>query len=291
MQDSSLKQRRRRRALTPYPDLDEAIGQHAKGIEDVLGANLLGYYLVGSLAIGDFDLSSDVDLLVVLHEDLSQREVGAVQAFHQQTYQQENRWVKRLEYSFFPKNPLRTPSSPYGRDGRNDDEQRVLWYFDNGSRTIERSDHDNTLVARWTLRELGIVVSGPSPGPLIDPIAPNTLRAEIRNTLTGWGNELLADPEPFRNRFYQEYLVLNHCRMLHDLSEGRISSKRAGVEWAKSNLDRKWRGLIDTCWKDRQDSQDPSIAISQPADPAIFEHTLAFVRNAIDLATTFKMPR
>lgn len=267
--------------MTPYPELDEVIRQHAKTMARALGSNFVGYYLQGSLAIGDFDLTSDVDFIIVVREDFAEDRAKEIEALHQETYAGDNRWVKHLEYSFFPQELLRTPSSPFHDNGRNDDERRRLWYFDNGSRTIERSDHDNTLVVRWTLRERGVVVLGPSPTTLIDPVSPQALRGEIRDTLTVWGRELLQDPEPFRNRFYQAFIVLNFCRMLHNLSEGRVDSKFAGVQWAIRALDKRWIRLIDYCWQERKDT---TISISQPADPVVFDHALSFVRYAIDEA-------
>ena len=222
--------------MTLYPELDQALRDHAERLQGVLGDFLVGVYLQGSLAIGDFDLTSDIDFVVVTGGELSESQVQQVQSVHDQTYGQDNRWVKHLEYSFFPKNMLNEPSSPFSQDGRVEDENRELWYFDNGSRTIERSDHDNTLVVRWTLREKGVAVIGPEPSTFVNSVSAKALRTEIRDLLVGWGDELLDDPEPYRNRFYQAFLVLNYCRMLQDLNEGRVTSKLEGTEWAKSQL-------------------------------------------------------
>jgi hypothetical protein len=186
--------------------------------------------------------------------------------------------VKHLEYSFFPQSLLDQPSSPYSSDGRVEDKGRELWYFDNGSNHIERSSHDNSLVVRWTLREKGIAVIGPPATSLLSPVPTDALRTEIRNTLVGWGRELLADPEPYRNRFYQAFLVLNYCRMLQDLDEGRVTSKLDGVKWARTRLDPWWTPLIDFCWSERQDT---GIHISQPAVPEIFNEVLAFVGYSV----------
>ena len=38
-------------------------------------------------------------------------------------------WVKHFEYSFFPKDILNHPSSPFSRGGRTEDENRELWHF------------------------------------------------------------------------------------------------------------------------------------------------------------------
>jgi predicted kinase len=71
--------------------------------------------------------------------------------------------------------------------------------------------------------------------------------------------------------------------MLQDLHEGRITSKREGAEWAKSNLDPEWISLIDYCWNDRQDSE---IHISQPATSEIFQEALEFVDYAMGRGAT-----
>jgi len=270
--------------LTPYPELDGVLNNHAERLQEALGDFLVGVYLQGSLAIGDFDLTSDIDFVVVTNGELSESQVQQVQSVHDQTYGEDNRWVKHLEYSFFPKDMLNEPSSPFSSNGRIEDKNRELWYFDNGSRTIERSDHDNSRVVRWTLREKGVAVFGPEPITFVNPVPADALRTEIRDLLVGWGDELLEDPEPYRNRFYQAFLVLNYCRMLQDLNEGRVTSKLEGAEWTKAKLDPKWIPLIEYCWNDRK---DPDIHISQPAVPEIFGDALAFVKYSVALGKDF----
>lgn len=270
--------------MTQCPELDGVLRGHAERLQDALRDSFIGMYLLGSLAIGDFDGTSDIDFVVVTADEMSDSQVERVQSVHDQTYAQDTRWVKHLEYSLFPLNTLRHPSSPFSKDGRVQDKNRELWYFEHGSPRIERSDHDNSLVTRWTLREKGVTVVGPEPFSLLDPVTPNALRAEIQDSLVGWGDELLHDAEPYRNRFFQTFIVLHYCRMLQDLNEGRITSKREGAEWANSNLDPKWTSLIEYCWNDRQDSE---IHISQPAVPEIFSEALSFVNYVVALGKDF----
>lgn len=270
--------------MIQYSELDGVLHGHAVRLHDALGESLIGMYLLGSLAIGDFDGTSDIDFVVVTADEMSESQVEQVQSVHDQTYGQDTRWVKHLEYSFFPLSILRHPSSPFSNDGRVQDKDRELWYFEHGSPRIERSDHDNSLVTRWTLREKGVTVVGPKPFSLLDPVSPNALKAEIQDSLVGWGDELREDAEPYRNRFFQAFIVLHYCRMLQDLNEGRITSKREGAEWAKSNLDPKWTSLIEYCWNDRQDCE---IHISQPAVPEIFSEVLSFVEYVVALGKDF----
>ena len=272
--------------LTSYSELDATLKGHAEVLKEVLRENFTGFYLTGSLAIGDFDLTSDIDFVVVTDLQLSDTEVKEVQNAHINTLNQNTRWVKHLEYSFFPKTILFQNSSPYTEKGPNIAEDRDLWYFNNGSKTIEKSGHDNTLVTRWTLREKGVVVLGPKPATFMQRIEPDDLRREIRDDLINWGKEIERFSSTYFNRFHQAFFVLNSCRVLQDLHEGRVTSKLDGVRWAKDHLDPKWIPLIDFCWQERRDS---SISIHQPADPEVFRQSMEFVGYAAKLGCDYQL--
>jgi predicted nucleotidyltransferase len=271
----------RKNKLTDYKSLDQVLYEIAESEKTALGDNFVGMYLQGSLAIGDFDMTSDVDFVVVTDHEMSAAEAGKVQAVHKDFYRQPNRWVKRLEYSFFPIEKLREKFSPYNENSSVNVTERELWYFDNGHQEIEKSDHCNTLVTRWTLREKGIIVDGPNPKTLIAEVSSDELRDEMKGTLFGWGAEIIAEPTEYENRFYQSYLVLNFCRILEDIEIGKVTSKLSGVKWAKQNLDARWIPLIDFCWQERQ---DPDIHVSQPANSEIFPQSIEFVKYAMQYA-------
>jgi hypothetical protein len=273
--------------LTPYRGLDEVLVDYARMSREVLGGKFVGLYLLGSLAVGDFDLTSDVDFMVVITRELNTGEVDGVQACHTELISRDCRWVKHLEYSFFPLRKLAERSSPYDENGRrNAAEVRQLWYFANGGATIERSDHDNTLVTRWTLNNRSRAVCGPEPSSFAQDVSVDELRREIRGSMLGWARRIPEDAS-LHNRFHQVFLVLNNCRALQDLHEGMITSKREGVAWAKRHLDRRWRPLIDYCWRERQDT---AIHISQSADPWAWRETLAFVEYTTRLAERYELP-
>jgi predicted nucleotidyltransferase len=60
---------------TPYPELNRVLGELVDSVQEVLSANFVGAYLQGSFAVGDFDLHSDVDFIIVTEEELSEKEV------------------------------------------------------------------------------------------------------------------------------------------------------------------------------------------------------------------------
>ena len=114
------------RKLTPYRGLDEVLIDYAHTSRAVLGDNFIGLYLLGSLAIGDFDLTSDVDFMIVTNSELSRDQVELVQSAHTKLIARDSRWVRHLEYSIFPRQKLSEKSSPYGPNGRDDSAARQL---------------------------------------------------------------------------------------------------------------------------------------------------------------------
>ena len=257
---------------TPYPALNDVLRELVDSIRAVLGDNFVGVYLQGSFAVGDFDDYSDADFIVATEDELSTPEVGALQVMHPHVRTLDNPWAQHLEGSYFPRDILRHAAHA----------GRPLWYLDHGSYNLIRSNHCNTVLVRWVVRDFGVPLAGPDPVTLIDPMPVSILRKEIHTTLTTWGQEILDAPSQYANRFYQAFIVLNYARMLHDLHLGVPGSKLAGAEWAKQALDPSWRGLIERSWHTR-----PGSTIHQPADPADYAATLDFVRYTIDESTRF----
>jgi Domain of unknown function (DUF4111) len=257
---------------TPYPELNGVLHDFIRNVQEILNNNFVGAYLQGSFAVGDFDLHSDVDYVVAIDHQLSPSQINALQVMHERVYGLSSPWAQHLEGSYFPKEILRQHSQ----------HREKLWYLDNGARSLIESDHCNTILVRWVIREEGVTLAGPSPMTLVDPISAATLRMEIGEVITGWGREIINNPDPFNNRFYQTYIVLSYCRMLHDLDTGFPGSKAAGAKWAKANLDSSWSELIDRAWDGRP---NPALSVRQPADPKDFENTLKFVRYVIREST------
>jgi hypothetical protein len=259
---------------TPYAELNGVLHDLVVGVRVALGDTFVGAYLQGSFAVGDFDEHSDADFVVATRSEPAAAQVAALQDLHARIHDRPAAWAQHLEGSYFPLGILRDRPAP----------GVLLWYLDHGSRSLVRSGHCNTLVVRAVLRERGIVLAGPPPATLVDPVPAAALRREIAATMLGWGREILRDPARWSNRFYQGYIVLNYSRMLHDLVRGVPGSKRAGAEWAKATFGGEWAGLIDRAWGGRP---DPARAVREPADAAEFEQTLHFLRIVLEAAAGY----
>ena len=253
---------------TVYAELNAVLEDLTASVQLTLGDTFVGAYLQGSFAVGDFDLHSDVDFIVVVSDELSTDQVSTLQPVHQRVYGLGSAWAQHLEGSYFP--------APILRDYHK--RAKPLWYLDHGSQSLVHSDHCNTVVVRWVVREHGIVLAGPNPATLVDRIPGDALRREIAETIRTWGQQIPEHPELYCNRFYQGYIVLNFCRMFHDLVEGRPGSKHAGAAWAKTTLDPAWSALIDRAWGGRP---NPAVAVREPPNVANYDRTLQFVKYVI----------
>lgn len=262
---------------TPFPELNAVLSELVTSVQSKLGDHFIAAWLQGSFAVGDFDQHSDVDFIIAVEQELSDEQVQLLQVMHPRIYRLESPWARCLEGSYFPREVLRTCSQRGVK----------LWYLDNGHQNLVLDVHCNTAVVRSVLLRNGIVLAGPAPAELIDPIPVSLLRQEILETMHAWGEHILADPEQINNRFYQGFAVLHYCRALHSLHTGVVGSKRAGAEWARANLDPSWAGLIDRAWDTRP---NPSLSVRQPADPQDLQSTLQFIRYVLDTSQPSPRP-
>lgn len=247
---------------TAFPELDAVLAQLVAGLRATLGDNLVGVYLQGSFAVGDADEHSDVDFLVVIEHELTEDEQRALHALHERLFQLPSHWAQHLEGSYVPREQLRRV-----------DPKRQPWiYFDNGSTEPIWDSHDNSAVVRWSLREHGVVLDGPKPTALVDPVSGDELRREVRWVIDDFGDWLRAR-QTWSARL-QTLAVISYCRILHTLETGAVASKRESGEWARETLDAEWRDLIQHALDDRP---DPWSKVRERADASLVRQTLEFV--------------
>lgn len=266
---------------TPYRDLNALLADFVESARGILGGEFVGAYLQGSFAIGGADEHSDVDFIVVTERDVADEHRAALQAMHQRFYALPTPWAQHLEGSYVPRDVLRHV----------DPARRPLLYLDNGATELELDNHCNSAVVRWLLRGHGVVLAGPEPADLVEPVEAQQLRAEALAAMdeyVRWARESQERFEsmcgvPAMSRWKQPYLVLTLCRILHTLVEGRVASKPAAGEWAVDNLDAEWSPLIRAALDDRP---DPWGRVHQPATREDIDRTLEFADYAARKAAT-----
>lgn len=135
---------------------------------------------------------------------------------------------------------------------------------------------------RWTLREHGLVLFGPDPKTLIDPVEPDGLRREAKDVIHKWRLEIDAQPEMLENRWLQTYAVISHCRLLYTVQHGRVASKPSAARWALGALEPRWAGLFEPAWADRP---DPKLKSKLKADPDQTRATLECVDYVLEMGS------
>jgi len=250
---------------TPFAELNQLLAAFVDGVGGVLRETFCGAYLQGSFAVGDADAHSDVDFIVVTESDVTPKQQAELQSLHRRLYALPTPWAQHLEGSYVPRAVLRRP----------DPTRRPFLYLDNGATELRLDSHDNTAVVRWSLRERGVVLAGPEPRELLDPITVDELRADVRRALTHWTAWFRSRRSIDRRAL--AVAVLSHCRILHTLVAGEVTSKRAAGEWALEELDPEWASLVRWALDDRP---DPWTKVHEPADATLVRRTHEFADYA-----------
>lgn len=222
---------------TPYPDINALLGHLLTEVRRILGVEFVGMYLYGSLSGGDFDpASSDVDFLVVTEHTLPEAIVAALGEMHARIAASGMPWADRLEGSYIPRAAIRR----YDPANNRHPTLGADWDYGIG-------EHNETWVIESAiLRERGVILAGPPPTTLIDPVAPDDLRATVRTILTDFWLRQTEGPEPewLRLRHYQAFAILTMCRALYTLEYGTVPSKPVAAHWAQETLPPPWPALI-----------------------------------------------
>jgi hypothetical protein len=221
---------------TPFPDVNTVLAMLLSGVRGVLLEDFTGLIIHGSLATGSYDPErSDIDFLVVTPQELPAGRLPALAAMHDAITGSGLKRATNMEGSYISRaalrrynpacciHPVLRVDGSFGLDGHGPD-----W-----------------IIQRSILRESGLVLAGPDPKDLIDPIPPAEIRQAARGILQEWWAPQVEDPFRLRERDYQAYAVLTMCRSLYTITQGAAASKQAAARWAQAELDPRWSGLID----------------------------------------------
>lgn len=222
---------------TGYADVDAVLAELLAGVRGALGPQLVGVYLDGSLAIGDFsEHSSDIDVLVVTESTLSDEVIAALGTMHARLVTGTSKWARELEVSYIPRRALR----------RFDPADNCHPHIERGNNQLVTEAHERDwVIHRYVVREHGVALAGPDPHTLIDPVDAEDLRHAVVSLLHGWWTPAPTCRRWLNNPFYRSYAVLTMCRMRYTLRYGVVVSKPIAARWAQTALDARWTPLIE----------------------------------------------
>jgi len=244
-----------------YPAVNAALREFLASVKTILGPRLRGMYLVGSLAVCDFDPNtSDLDIIVVTDGALPDDEIAALRDSHTSFGASDSPFAERLEAVYIPQDDLRSPASASAHYPQ---VERDRPFF------VEPLE-PGWSVQRYTLRAHGVVIAGPEPRELLDPVDSNEMRRDGAIIVHTWLDQAEHDPtwlDWARPRPYLAFVVATLCRLLYTLETGDVASKPAATRWAQQTLDGRWASFIERAWAARhkddetpQDDMDTLVA-------------------------------
>jgi hypothetical protein len=237
---------------TPYSDVNHVLLDLTSRIKLILGSQFVGLYLYGSLALGDFDpQNSDIDLIVVTESIISEELLPALRAMHKKFDRSDSPWAGKFEAAYIPLAALRYAASaltPYPQ-------------VEKGTQLFLAPLEIGWVFQRYTLREWGVVVSGPRPVTFTDPVDLVEMQRAAAAILGKWQEQARQDAEWIawiRQRGCQAFVVLTICRLLYSLETGSVASKPTAAHWAQQTLGPKRESLIQRALANQHDEQDIS---------------------------------
>lgn len=240
--------------VTPHPTINTLLTEWTKGLKSLFGDKIVGLYLSGSLAYGDFvPERSDIDLEAVVRHPLTGDELVSVERLHREIETRHPEWAGRVECSYVSLELMSELTPPA--------EPRPWWGF--GTFYAEAPAGNEWIINHYLLSKHGIRLEGPDFNELIPSI-------EIRNVRLASAKDLFQEWVPKANdkawlsdSHYQSYLVLNLCRILRTVIHGEPGSKRVAGEWVKATYP-VWKSLIEEAerWKYGDDMKRQADAVA-----------------------------
>jgi predicted nucleotidyltransferase len=246
---------------TPNAEVNFILNLLRSEVQQILGNQLVGMYLYGSLALGDFDRQkSDIDFVVVTDGELSDELMEVLKVMHRRLAASGSKWAYELEGSYIPQKALRR-YNPYSVRHP---------HIDRGGGSLSVEQHDSDwVIQRYILREHGIILAGPDPKTIIDPILPDDLRQAVLDLLWWWELQMM-DTRRLETSNYQAYAVLSMCRLLYTMEYGTIVSKPEAARWALRTAGEERTALIE-----RALAWQPGMELDR------LNQTLDFIRNTL----------
>ncbi len=235
------------------PQVEAVIRRLAGGISAILSDGLIGIYLYGSLALtdGDFDPAiSDIDLVAVLHAELSDSEFSRLQRLHDAVVSAFPSWRDRLEVAYISAAGLRdfqTRASTIGIISPGEPFHRL------------RAGRD-WLISWYALRQDGIALLGPPIQQLVPPLSTSAYVNAVRQHIRRYPQSI----EKAESKQALAYIILTVARGCYTVRHGAPTSKKRAAAWAATRYPH-WRGLLELALRWRAGTPDAfTVAEARP---------------------------
>lgn len=204
--------------------------------QDLLGDNLVGIYLHGSIAFGCFNWDrSDIDFIVVVEDALLPKtKIELLNVLEKLCKQAPE---KGFEMSIIQKKYCQDFIYPTPYELHFSNDWRLPRYLENPlllRNNVMETDHD--LAAHFTvIKKMGLVLFGAPITEVFGSIPKEDYLDSIRLDIEKSKEDVLDNPV---------YVILNLCRVYAYIKDGAVLSKEQGGQWGLKNLPDQYYNLI-----------------------------------------------
>ncbi len=206
------------------------MGEFRDELFTVLGKNLVGAYLHGSIAFPEYEpRAGDIDFHVVVRKSLTGEDVKGLDHLHR-TLAAKFEFGKRLDGFYIPLAKARRSRIPRG-----------LIYGAHGRIHHGASDDAWALHCEHLQASAYIRLQGPRANRIFPTADWNSIRSALYRQLVYARKIIESD---------SWWSVLNLCRLVYSFENGKIVvSKLGAARWALKGLPSKWRPVIRSAIK------------------------------------------
>lgn len=223
------------KSYTSYPGVNKLLDEFVSNVNSILKEKLVSIYILGSLAVGDFNLnSSDIDFLVITKTNIKKEIINYLRNMHYEIVENNPMWGDRLEGSYISKDKLKEFQSP----------ENPRPYIHNGQLKLLRYGNE-WIIEKYVLKEHGIIIKGEDLRSEIKCIKQKDLKRATLKILYNWWKPMINNKSKLYNDEYQAYAVLSMCRVIYTLHHGTVVSKPTAAQWVKRELSEEWNLLIN----------------------------------------------
>jgi predicted nucleotidyltransferase len=221
-------------------DLSNLLQAMTSGFPAILGENLVGIYLWGSLTYGAFDdRCSDVDCVAVTRRDLDDREFSELGEWFEDKKKQ-NRWVRRIDMRFVIDHEFLDKTS------------QCCGFYHYMGKLIRHGSDGNPII--WmNIGQSGITLWGKD-AKLVAPEVPDQCFNEALLLELDYLKQELGSNAGDRSEkafVHNAYAVLTACRILYSADHRTLVSKDQASRWAMETLAPAWQAVIHTARENR----------------------------------------
>lgn len=249
--------------LTRFDDVNEILAVLLPAMRGELGDALLGLYLYGSAASGDYLAGiSDVDLLAVTATEADERGLAGLRRMHDAVARGHPAWDDHIEVQYMPRAALATFRTQPG----------TIVAISPGE-PIHFREADRLWTMNWyDVQENGVTLFGPPSSTFVPLIGCDEFVAAVRSMMPWWVDNAAERAGRPGSR---AYVILTMCRTLYTSRTGHQASKEDAAGWAESTFP-AWAELIRAAMAWRREGS----AVRQPDGVGTSAQTVEFVRFA-----------